>query len=102
MRTKKDRDFWTIAAPNIDAWMLLIGRNREAFNLSLFVTKYPNIASALKRLRKIANVLVLPSGRPVLRAIEENSRGEDDEETHEESEVPSQSYWTTIKSWRPW
>ena len=99
MQTKKDRDFWSVAAPNVDAWMLIVGKNRDVFDLAHFVEKYPDILRYLRALRKLANVLVLPSRCPVTKAIEMQSGVGDNEKPEEAEEVPSQSYWTILKSW---
>ncbi|CAB3982692.1 Hypothetical predicted protein [Paramuricea clavata] len=39
---------------------------------------------------------------PLLRALEQTQRCEQGEESEEQVEVPSQTYWTTSKSWRLW
>ena len=99
MRARRDREFWTVADPKLDVWMLLTGKTRPVFDLSLFVRNYPDIFTELEKLRKIANVFVLPSRCPVAKQIAGGKSAENDEEVED---VPSGSYWTTIKSWRPW
>jgi hypothetical protein len=102
-KTKKDQDFWTQPDPAIDAWMLVTGRKREVFDISAFVKQHRDIVKELERVRKVVNVLVLSSRCPVIKALEELERQERGEEPAEEQlEVPSQTYWTTIKNWRPW
>ena len=101
-RTKKEQDFWTQPNPTIDAWMLVTGRKREVFDISAFGKQHCDIVKELERIRKVVNVLVLSSWCPVIKALEELERQERGEEAaHEQPEVPSQTYWTTIKNWRP-
>ena len=86
-----------MAAPNVDAWMHLVGWKGNAFELALFVERYPQIIEDLEKLRKLANVLVLRSRCPVAKELNTQEKNVEKDE-----EVPSQTYWTTIKNWRPW
>ena len=90
-RNKEEREFWTKADPTIDAWMLVTGRKREVFDVSSFVQQHRDILPELKQVRNVVSVLILPSRCPVTKALNDL-----------EPEIPSQSYWTTLKSWRPW
>ena len=102
-RTKQEQEFWTKPDPTIDAWMLVTGRKREVFDISSFVKRHRDIVPKLRELRKVVNVLVLTTRCPVVAALETVERRERGEATPEQRlEVPSQSYWTTFKSWRPW
>ena len=96
MRDFRDRNFWTKADPEIDAWMLATGRKRDVFEIKAFVDYEPDVLPPLVRLRKKLNVMVLTSRCPVARALkpEENPAGEEEQE-----EVPSQTFWTTVKKW---
>ena len=100
--TKKEQDFWTQPDPTIDTWMLVTGRKWEVFDILAFVKQHRDIVKELERIRKVVNILVLSSRCPVIKALEEletQERGE--EPANEQPEVPSQTYWTTIKNWRP-
>mgnify|MGYP002803952926 FL=1 len=102
-RTKLEKEFWTKPDPTIDAWMLVTGRKREVFDISSFVQRHRDIVPDLRRLRKVVNVHVLTTRCPVIAAVDDMERRERGEPTPEPRlEVPSQSYWTTFKSWRPW
>ena len=35
-----EKDFWTMADPEIDAWMLVTGRTRDVFDLEAFAKTY--------------------------------------------------------------
>ena len=96
MRDFRERYFWTKADPEIDAWMLATGRKRELFDIRAFVDHEPDILPHLTRVREKLNVLVLTSRCPVARAlrVKENPAGEE-----EQQEVPSQTFWTTVKRW---
>lgn len=104
-RTKEEKDFWTAPDPNIDAWMLTTGRKRDVFDLPKFVKENRNILDQVQSARKLISVLVLSSRCPINKAIqqlERSERGEEVNQERDEAEVPSQTYWTTIKKWRPW
>jgi len=96
MRDVRERHFWTKADPDIDAWMLATGSKRDAFDIKAFVDYEPDVVPHLTRLRKKLNVMALTSRCPVTRALKakENPAGEEEQE-----EVPSQTYWTTMKKW---
>ena len=69
----------------------------------MFCPTAPDIPPELKQVRNVVSVLILQSRCPVTKALnnlERRERGED--KPSEEPEVPSQSYWTTLKNWRPW
>lgn len=109
-RNKKERDFWTQADPKIDAWMLITGRKREVFDVTSFAHQHPHSVGELERVRKIVNVLVLPSRCPVAMALadpEVEGGQNEDQEVDSQGEprrpqLSSQSYWTKIKKWTPW
>ena len=101
-RTKKERDFWTIADPIIDAWMLVTGQKRDVFDIESFVQQNREIVEEIGQVRKNMKVLILRSRCPLLKALQKIERRERGEESEEQVEVPSQTYWTTFKSWRPW
>ena len=94
-RNKEEREFWTR--------MLVTGRKREVFDVSSFVQQHRDILPELKQVRNVVSVLILPSRCPVTKALNDLERHERGENPpSEEPEIPSQSYWTTLKSWRPW
>lgn len=104
MRTAEERNFWTKADPTLDAWMLVFGQKREVFDVDALVARHPNIYNHLQRARKAANVRVMQDSCPVFESrkrklLEEQGKEEEEEER---PQVPSTSYWTTIKKWRPW
>ena len=101
-KTKIQKDFWTTPDPSIDAWMLLTGRQREAFDLAAFVRKNPTILPHVESLRKKANVLVLASRCPIAKEMERQKREREGESSQQQPEVPSQSYWTVVKNLLPW
>ena len=87
---------------------------REVFDLNALVSKHPDVEKHVAHFRKSVNVLILPCSCPVVKALKlmkkeperaENSNAEDDEEESQSQgprNLSSQSYWTTIKKWRPW
>ena len=84
-------------------WMLVTGRKREVFDVSSFVQQHRDILPELKQVRNVVSVLILPSRCPVTKALNDLERHERGKNPPpEEPEIPSQSYWTTLKSWRPW
>ena len=112
---KKEKRFWTKPDPKIDAWMLTVGEVREVFDLNALVSKHPDVEKHVARFRKSVNVLILPCSCPVVKALKlmkkeperanENPNAADDEEESQPQgpgNLSSQSYWTTIKKWRPW
>ena len=101
-KTKIQKDFWTTPDPSIDAWMLLTGRQREAFDLAAFVRNNPTILPHVESLRKKANVLVLASRCPIAKEMERQKREREGESSQQQPEVPSQSYWTVVKNLLPW
>ena len=101
-KTKIQKDFWTTPDPSIDAWMLLTGRQREAFDLAAIVRKNPTILPHVESLRKKANVLVLASRCPIAKEMERQKREGEGESSQLQPEVPSQSYWTVVKKLLPW
>ena len=104
-KTETDKQFWTRADPNIDAWMLLTGRNRDVFDINSFVQLNRDIVTEVQHTRKAVNVLVLTSRCPLnkaLQRIERSERAEEEDEQQPQLEVPSQSYWTTFKNWGFW
>ena len=109
-REWKDRQFWTKADPECDAWMLVFGHVRPCFNIEAFVKSHPVIYPFLQRLRKMVRVQVLNCSCPVAKALQqlakedEKSQGRKSDEDGEQEapQLPSKCYWTTIKKWRPW
>jgi hypothetical protein len=99
-RTKEERDFWTKGDPEIDAWMIMTGRQREVFDVSVFVKQNPEILSHLQSIRARVNVLVLTSRCPIAREMAKQRRKREGETN--EREVPSQTYWTVVKKWMLW
>ena len=97
-RTHKDRQFWEKADPEIDAWMLATGNVREVFDLKSFVKRHRDIFPKLQELRKTMNVLVLQSRCPVKEALDNVDKDTTDT-TPAAAQVPSQTFWTTFKSW---
>jgi hypothetical protein len=55
-RMKEEHDFWTKANPEIDAWMIMTGRQQEVFDVSIFVKQNPQILPDLNSIRAKANV----------------------------------------------
>ena len=96
MRVFRERNIWTKADPEIDAWMLATGRKPDVFDIKAFVDHEPDVLPHLARLRKKLNVMVLTSRCPVARVLKAkgNPAGEEEQE-----EVPSQTFWTTVKKW---
>ena len=45
---KRERDFWTVADPEIDAWMLVPGQTRDVFDIHGFVNRHAEANGALK------------------------------------------------------
>lgn len=102
-----------VADPTIDASLLMLGRKRDVFDMIAFVKKYPQSRGDMENLRKSANVRVMPDRCPFSLAIEALRASDADEYDDEEIQldddgdparpvIPSQSYWTKIKKWRPW
>ena len=55
-----EKDFWTMADPEIDAWMLVTGRTRDVFDLEAFAKTYGSeYLKLLLRIRKIVDVRVI-------------------------------------------
>lgn len=113
-REKQEKEFWTEADPNIDAWMLVVGQQRDVFDLNTLVNEYPDIHKYIERVRRMVNVQVLPGSCPVYQAIAKlrnDSESQTEAETEkQESDVDSQclprrpqlssqTYWTKIKGW---
>ena len=64
--SRKEKDFWTKADPDIDTWLLIFGQVREIFHLESFVKKYPNVDGPLSDLRRIVRRQVLQEDCPVV------------------------------------
>jgi hypothetical protein len=102
LKRTKEGDFWTKGDPEIDAWMIMTGRQREVFDVSVFVKQNPEILPHLQSIRAKVNVLVLTSCCPVAREMAKQRRKREGETNErEEREVPSQTYWTVVKKWMP-
>ena len=114
-RTFSEKKFWQDADPEIDAFLLMLGQSRDAFNMEEFADAYPQCCSHLAPLRKKANVRVMSDRCPFAKAVAtlKQKRGKVPQPVQEEEEfdrdgdparppLSSQSYWTKIKNWRPW
>ncbi|CAB3997674.1 Hypothetical predicted protein [Paramuricea clavata] len=114
-RTPEERNYWVVPDPTIDASMLMLGRQREIFNMEGFARAFPQTSAHLENLRKNANVRVMRDRCPFSLAVQalRVKSGEAEEEVEEEQELDrdgdpanpplsSQTYWTKIKTWRPW
>ncbi|CAB3995433.1 sperm receptor for egg jelly-like [Paramuricea clavata] len=114
-RTPEERNYWVVPDPTIDASMLMLGRQREIFNMEGFACAFPQTSAHLENLRKNANVRVMRDRCPFSLAVQalRVKSGEAEEEVEEEQELDrdgdpanpplsSQTYWTKIKTWRPW
>ena len=107
-RTHQEKQFWVIAGPFIDAWLLMLARKRDVFDMKKFAQKHPETGDDLNILRKTANVRVMADHCPFSLAIEATESHQSDADQNEEDsahEPPrprSQSYWTKIKSRCPW
>ena len=105
-RTHEEKQFWVLADPFVDAWLLMLARKRDVFDIKKFAQKHPETTDDLNILRRTANVRVMPDRCPLSLAIE--ALGATDEDTNEGNSPRArprpgtQSYWTKIKSWRPW
>ena len=64
--SRKEKDFWTKADPDIDTWLLIFEQVREVFNLESFVKNYPNVDVPLSDLRRIVRRQVLHEDCPVV------------------------------------
>ena len=112
-RTYQEKNFWVVADPTIDASLLMFGQKRDVFDMMAFVRKYPQSRGDLENLRKSTNVRVMPDRCPFSLAMEALQTPEPNDSDEEEiqldedgdparPQIPSQSYWTKIKTWRPW
>ena len=105
-RTHEEKQFWVLADPFVDAWLLMLARKRDVFDIKKFAQKHPETTDDLNILRRTANVRVMPDRCPLSLAIE--ALGATDEDTNEGNSPRArprpgtQSYWTKINSWRPW
>ena len=90
----------------------MFGQKRDVFDMMAFVRKYPQSRGDLENLRKSTNVRVMPDRCPfslAMEALQMPERNDSDEEEIQLDEdgdparpqIPSQSYWTKIKTWRP-
>ena len=102
-----------VADPTIDASLLMFGKKRDVFDMMAFVRKYPQSSGDLENLRKSTNIRVMPDRCPfsfameALRQLEPNESDEEEIRLGEDGDlahpqIPSQSYWAKIKTWRPW
>jgi hypothetical protein len=81
----------------------MTGRQREVFDVSVFVKQNPEILSHLQSIRARVNVLVPTSRCPIAREMAKQRRKREGETNErEEREVPSQTYWTVVKKWMLW
>ena len=111
-REVEERRFWSDADPTIDAWMLVIGEKRDVFDLDAYVVRHPDAHRYTERVRRMVKMQVLPCSCPVYKAVKRMVRGEPESEVDSDDvdsqglprrpRLSSQSYWTKMKSWRPW
>ena len=110
LRRTYQKNFWVVADPTIDASLLMFGKKRDVFDMMTFVRKYPQSSGDLKNLRKSTNVRVMPDrcsfslAMEALQTLEPNDSNEeeiqlDDDGDPARPQIPSQSYWTKIKTW---
>ena len=93
---KWKKDFWTIPDPEIDAWMLVMGRTRAVFDLEAFVTRYGKYIECLSRIRRIVNVRVMADRCPMQKILSQTNREEVDGEQRN-IQLNSQTFITTIR-----
>ena len=119
-RTLSEKKFCQDADPEIDAFLLMLGQSRDAFNMVEFADSYPQCSVHLDALRRKANVRVMSDRCPFAKAVAalEQKAGEIQQPVEKEKELDrdeldrdgdparpplsSQSYWTKIKKWRLW
>jgi hypothetical protein len=110
-RTPEERNYWVVPDPTIDASLLMLGRQREIFNMEGFARAFPQTSVYLENLRKNANVRVMRDRCPFSLAVQalRVKSGEAEEQVDEEQELDrdgdpanpplsSQTYWTKIKT----
>ena len=95
---KWEKDFWTIPDPEIDAWMLVMGRTRAVFDLEAFITKYCKYIECLSRIRRIVNVRVMADRCPMQKILSQTNREEVDGEQRN-IQLNSQAFITAIRKW---
>ena len=111
-REVEERRFWSDADPTIDAWILVIGEKRDVFDPDAYVVHHPDAHKYTERVRRMVNMQVIPCSCPVYKAVKRMVRGESEMEVDSDDvdsqglprrpKLSSQSYWTKMKSWRPW
>lgn len=109
-REREERRFWSDADPTIDAWMLVIGEQRHVFDVDAYVVRHPDAHKYVERVRNMVNVRVLQCSCPVFQAAKRSVSAEsetendnvDSQDQPRRPELSSQTYWTKVKSWRPW
>ena len=75
-RNREEKEFWTKADPEIDAWMIVTGRKREVFDIDLFVKRHENSIRVLKEVRAKVQVRVMADRCPVLQAVERKTNAQ--------------------------
>ena len=83
-RTHQEKQFWVIADPFIDAWLLMLARKRDVFDMKNFAQKHPETGDNLNILRKTANVRVMADRCPFSLAIEATESHQSDADQNEE------------------
>ena len=92
-----EKDFWTMADPEIDAWMLVTGRTRDVFDLEAFAKTYGSeYLKLLLRIRKIVDVRVMPEKCPMQRMLQKIN-GDDVDAEEVDVQLNSKTFTTTIK-----
>ena len=106
-RTHQEKQFWVVADPFVDAWLLMLVRKRDIFDMKRFAQKHAETGDDLNILRRTANVRVMPDRCPLsltigaLRTMKSHQIDEHQNEGNSARVRPrprSQSYWTKIKS----
>ena len=75
-RNREEKEFWTKADPEIDAWMIVTGRKREVFDIDLFVKRHENSIRVLKEVRAKVQLRVMADRCPVLQAVERKTNAQ--------------------------
>ena len=66
--SKKEKRFFTMADPYIDAWMLITGNNREVFEVTKLVRLYPDVERYIVPCRRMLKCRVMSDRCPILKA----------------------------------
>ena len=65
---KKEKRFFTMADPYIDAWMLITGNNREVFEVTKLIRLYPDVEQYIVPCRRMLKCRVMSDRCPVVKA----------------------------------